>query len=65
VAKLPALKEIIAPAGRNFGLRLAALRALRSRLDPFVLSSRLDGKLRRIHALSNIRYNPRVRERAC
>ena len=45
-------------------LKLAALRALRNRLDPLVLSSRLDGKLRRIHALSNIRYNPRVREKA-
>ena len=45
-------------------LRLSALRALRNRLDPFVLSTRVDGKLRRIHALSNIRYNPRTREKA-
>ena len=45
-------------------LRLAGLRALRNRLDPLVLSSRIDTKLRRIHALSNVRYNPRVREKA-
>jgi hypothetical protein len=45
-------------------LRLSGLRALRNRLDPLVLSSRIDTKLRRIHALSNVRYNPRVREKA-
>ena len=44
--------------------KLSALKALRSRLDPLILSTRLDGKLRRIHALSNIRYNPRAREQA-
>jgi len=57
------LDRLLDSPGR-LGLRLTALRALRSRLDPLVLSSRLDGKLRRIHALSNIRYNPRVREKA-
>jgi len=45
-------------------LKVAALKALRARLDPFVLSERLDRKLRRAHALSNVRYNPRVREEA-
>jgi hypothetical protein len=57
------LDRLLDASGR-LSLRLAALRALRSRLDPLVLSSRLDGKLRRIHALSNIRYNPRSREQA-
>lgn len=45
-------------------LRLTGLRALRNRLDPLVLSSRIDTRLRRIHALSNVRHNPRVREKA-
>ena len=53
-----------APSMVKKSLKLAALRALRNRLDPFVLSSRLDGKLRRIHALSNLRYNPGEREKA-
>jgi hypothetical protein len=57
------LDRLLASSGR-LSLKLAALRALRNRLDPLVLSSRLDGKLRRIHALSNIRYNPRVRAKA-
>jgi hypothetical protein len=58
------LDRLLDSSGR-LSLRLAALRALRNRLDPLVLSSRLDGKLRRIHSLSNIRYNPREREPAC
>lgn len=41
--------------------RLAALRALRSRLDPFKLSACVDRKLTAIHALSNLRHNPRAR----
>ncbi len=41
--------------------RLAALRALRGRLDPFKLSATVDRKLRDIHALSNTRHNPRRR----
>ncbi len=45
-------------------LKVGALKALRARLDPFILSERLDRKLRRVHALSNIRYNPRVRKEA-
>ena len=57
------LDRLLDSSGR-LSLKLAALRALRKRLDPFVVSSRLDGKLRRIHALSNLRYNPRERERA-
>jgi hypothetical protein len=57
------LDRLLDSSGR-LSLKLAALRALRNRLDPFVLSSRLDGKLRRIHALSNLRYNPREREKA-
>jgi hypothetical protein len=61
-AKTP-LDRLLASPGRH-GLKLSALRALRERLDPFVLSSRIDKKLRRIHALSNARYNPRVQERA-
>jgi hypothetical protein len=61
-AKTP-LDRLLASPGRH-GLKLCALRALRERLDPFVLSSRIDKKLRRIHALSNARYNPRVHERA-
>jgi len=57
------LDRLLDSSGR-LNLKLAALRALRNRLDPFVLSSRLDGKLRRIHALSNLRYNPGEREKA-
>jgi hypothetical protein len=57
------LDRLLASPGRH-GLKLSALRALRERLDPFVLSSRIDKKLRRIHALSNARYNPRVQKRA-
>jgi hypothetical protein len=57
------LDRLLDSPGRA-SLSLAALRALRTRLDPLVLSTRLDRKLRRIHALSNIRYNPRGRERA-
>jgi hypothetical protein len=41
--------------------RLAALRALRDRLDPFKVSAIVDRKLRTIHALSNVRHNPRGR----
>jgi hypothetical protein len=57
------LDRLLDSPGR-LSLRLTGLRALRNRLDPLVLSSRLDTKLRRIHALSNVRYNPRVREKA-
>jgi hypothetical protein len=57
------LDRLLDSPGR-LSLRLTGLRALRTRLDPLVLSSRLDTKLRRIHALSNVRYNPRVREKA-
>jgi hypothetical protein len=57
------LDRLLDSPGR-LSLKLGALRALRNRLDPLVLSSRLDGKLRRIHALSNLRYNPRMREKA-
>jgi hypothetical protein len=57
------LDRLLESPGRS-SLRLSALRALRNRLDPLVLSTRLDGKLRRIHALSNIRHNPSVREKA-
>ncbi len=52
------LDRLLDSPGRA-SLRLAALRALRTRLDPLVLSTRIDRKLRRIHAHSNIRYNPR------
>ena len=41
--------------------RLAALRALRARIDPFDLSDTVERKLRTIHALSNPRHNPRGR----
>ncbi len=41
--------------------RVAALRALRARLDPFKLSASVDRKLVAIHALSNVRHNPRAR----
>ena len=41
--------------------RLAALRALRGRLDPFKISTAVDRKLRTTHALSNPRHNPRGR----
>jgi hypothetical protein len=58
------LDRLLDSPGR-LSLKLTALRALRNRIDPLVLSSRLDGKLRRIHALSNVRYNPREREKAC
>jgi hypothetical protein len=41
--------------------RLAALRALRHRIDPFKLSATVERKLRAIHAFSNPRHNPRGR----
>ena len=41
--------------------RVAALKALRQRLDPFKLSDTRDRKLGAIHALSNSRHNPRGR----
>jgi len=55
------LDRLLDSPGRT-SLKLTALKALRDRLDPFVLSTRLDEKLRRVHALSNVRYNPRVHE---
>jgi len=57
------LDRLLASSGR-LSLKLSALKALRTRLDPLVLSSRLDRDLRRTHSLSNIRYNPRLREKA-
>ncbi len=41
--------------------RLATLRGLRDRLDPFKVSATVDRKLRTTHALSNPRHNPRGR----
>lgn len=41
--------------------RVAALKALRDRLDPFKVSMTVERRLRAIHALSNPRYNPRGR----
>jgi hypothetical protein len=41
--------------------RVAALRALCRRLNPFNLADTLDRRLRLIHALSNPRHNPRGR----
>jgi IS30 family transposase len=55
------LDRLLDSGGSN--LKRATLRALRNRLDPLVLSSRVDKKLREIHALSNVRYNPKARER--
>ena len=57
------LDRLLDAPGR-VSLKLGALRALRGRLDPLVLSTHIDRKLRRIHGLSNIRYNPRSREQA-
>jgi hypothetical protein len=51
------LDRLLESPGR-MPLKVAALKALRSRLDPFLLSGQLDRKLSRIHALSNLRYNP-------
>jgi hypothetical protein len=53
-----ALDRLLACPGRK-AHRLAALRALRGRLDPFKLSATVDRKLSAIHALSNSRHNPR------
>lgn len=55
-----ALDRLIACPGRK-APRLAALRALRGRLDPFKISATVDRKLGAIHALSNARHNPRGR----
>jgi hypothetical protein len=55
-----ALDRLLACPGRK-PPRLAALRALRDRLDPFKLSATVDRKLGAIHALSNSRHNPRHR----
>ena len=54
------LDRLIACRGAK-AARLAALKALRDRLDPFKLSEILDRRLRLIHALSNPRHNPRGR----
>jgi hypothetical protein len=55
-----ALDRLLACPGPK-AARLAALRALRERLDPFKLSATVERKLRAIHALSNPRHNPRGR----
>jgi hypothetical protein len=55
-----ALDRLLACPGRK-PPRLAALRALRTRLDPFKLSATVDRKLSAIHALSHARHNPRRR----
>ena len=55
-----ALDRLLACPGPK-AARLAALRALRERLDPFKLSATVERKLRAIHALSNPRHNPRRR----
>jgi len=41
--------------------RVATLKALRDRVNPFRLADTLDRRLRAIHALSNPRHNPRAR----
>jgi hypothetical protein len=48
-------------SGGGSPARVRALRALRSRLDPFKLSDTVDRKLRAVHAQSNLRHNPRAR----
>ena len=40
---------------------MATLKALRDRVNPFTLANTLDRRLRAIHALSNLRHNPRAR----
>lgn len=55
-----ALDRLLACPGPKAS-RLAALRALRDRLDPFKLSATIDRKLRALHSLSNARHNPRAR----
>jgi hypothetical protein len=54
------LDRLLACPGRKAD-RLTALRALRSRLDPFKVSAVVERKLRTIHSLSNSRHNPRGR----
>ena len=59
VPKAP-LDRLLELPGRP-SMKVAALKALRLRLDPFILSTRLDRKLREIHGMANIRYSPRQR----
>jgi Integrase core domain len=54
------LDRLLAGPGRKAD-RLSALRALRTRQDPFRLSAQVERKLRKIHSLSNARHNPRRR----
>jgi hypothetical protein len=54
------LDRLIACRGARAS-RVAALKALRDRLDPFKLSQTIDRQLCAIHALSNQRHNPRAR----
>ncbi len=54
------LERLISSRGGK-ATRVAALRGLRDRLDPFKLSATIDRKLRAVHALSNPRHNPRGR----
>lgn len=46
-------------SGQANAQRLGALKKLRSRLDPFDLASRIDGKLERIYRLTNRRLSPK------
>ena len=57
---LTPLDRLIA-ARQGTAKRIAALKALRARLNPFTLSATIDRKLAAIHALSNPRHNPRAR----
>ena len=57
---LTPLDRLIA-ARQGTAKRIAALKALRARLNPFKLSETIDRKLAAIHALSNPRHNPRAR----
>ena len=46
-------------SGQANARRVAALQKLRSRLDPFALSAKIDGKLERIYTLTNRRLSPK------
>ena len=51
--------ERVLASGRANAQRVAKLKMLRSRLDPFELARRIDGKLERIYSLTNRRLSPK------
>ncbi len=52
--------ERVLASGQADQQRVAALKRLRARLDPFRLAQRIDGKLQRVYTLANRRLSPQA-----